>query len=132
MLTIDQVFADLIFIYIFRLVYYLLECYRRCCSLLARESSTTLRLGDQVSAMQDLVLQNLVTAFREPDLYCDQQLTLQLHEVVFNSYELDECLLEVLDKFAFKMKVMYRRIVCFHIQTLHNSTAVLRLLYLLK
>ena len=55
--------------------------------------------------MQELIIRNLVTAFREPDLYFGQDLENQLIEMICSSYEVQDTLQNIINMFAIKMKV---------------------------
>jgi len=88
-----------------RLVNYLVECYQRCYNVIDRESTSTVQLVNDVMDMKALIVQNLATAFREPELYCGQKLDEQLREVLLNSYEVQDSLLQLMDKFAEKISL---------------------------
>ena len=84
-------------------VRYLCSSYRRAVSVgwgLARDSR---HLAD-VTKMKELIVQNLVTAFQEPDFYVGQNLQQQLADQILNSFEVDSALQELLRQFAVRAK----------------------------
>ena len=62
------------------MVNYLVECYQRCYNVIDRKSTSTVQLVNDVMDMKALIVQNLATAFREPELYCGQKLDEQLRK----------------------------------------------------
>eukprot|EP00092_Neocalanus_flemingeri_P008087 GFUD01008727.1.p1 GENE.GFUD01008727.1~~GFUD01008727.1.p1 ORF type:complete len:1041 (+),score=441.41 GFUD01008727.1:59-3181(+) len=87
-----------------QLVRYLAECFRRCNRVLARQTDTTNRLDSSIKQMKGMVVQNMVTAFREPDLYMGQDLSQQLCDLVMESYEVEQYLAQLLNSLAEKVK----------------------------
>jgi len=87
-----------------QLVRYLAECYRRCNKVLARTEEANTKLADSLAQMKGMVVQNLVTAFREPSLYTEQDLYQQFSDLVMESYEVEHHLLEMLNSLAEKIK----------------------------
>jgi len=83
-----------------RLVHFLLESYRRSWQLGQRKKN----LSDEVDNIQNLIIQNLATAFREPDLYSGQNLQEQLTSILMESYEVEDAVIHLLDKFALRIK----------------------------
>ena len=57
-----------------QLVRYLAECFRRCNRVLGRTDKADTKIVNNIEQMKGMVVQNLVTAFREPDLYIGQNL----------------------------------------------------------
>jgi len=86
------------------LIRYLAECFRRCNRVLARNTNTTIRQTNSIKQMKGMVVQNIVTAFREPDLYIGQNLSQQLSDLVMESYEVEQHLLEMMNSMAEKVK----------------------------
>jgi len=86
-----------------RLVYYLYSCYTRSCTEKERKPNNE-ELNKSIDNMQGVIVQNLVTAFREPELYFNQNIQEQLEELILNKYQPEECLMQLVNKFASRMK----------------------------
>ena len=87
-----------------RLVFYLSKCFRKCASVSGRKSSS-LSLRGHIKTMRSMIVQNLVTAFREPELYSGQELGQQLAELIQDSgCEVEEWLLQLLTLFTEKAR----------------------------
>ena len=87
-----------------QLVRYLAECFRRCNRVLGRIDKANIKVASSIVEMKKMVVQNLVTAFREPDLYTGQNLYQQFSDMIMESYEVEQHLLEMLDNLAQKVK----------------------------
>jgi len=87
-----------------QLIRYLVECFRRCNHVLSKNTDTTIRLTNSIKQMKGMIVQNIVTAFREPDLYTGQNLSQQLSDMVMESYEVEQHLLEMMNSLAEKVK----------------------------
>ena len=61
-------------------VRYLVSCYRRCGGVLARKKAGS-GIAEEIRSMKDLIVQNLITAFKEPDFYEGQNLNDQLSDL---------------------------------------------------
>jgi len=86
-----------------QLVRYLAECFRRSNNVLSKTDKNS-QLIENVHEMKKMVIQNLVTAFREPDLYVGQDLHQQISDLVMESYEVEPHLSELLNSLANKVK----------------------------
>ena len=87
-----------------QLVRYLAECFRRCNTVLDSIDKANKRVASDVVEMKKMIVQNLVTAFREPDLYTGQNLYQQFSDMIMESYEVEQHLLEMLNDLAQKVK----------------------------
>ena len=74
-------------------VIYLAECYRRLLSQVEKCSEEG--LAGSLAQMQGMVVQNLATALRMPDLYPTQDLPGQLMDLVVESFDLEVHLVEL-------------------------------------
>ena len=84
-------------------VRYLVSCYRRCGRVVSSKKKGEKIFQDLLN-MKDLIVQNLVTAFKEPDFYDGQNLNEQLSDLILGSFDVDTDLLELLGSFAKKIK----------------------------
>jgi len=84
-------------------VRYLVSSYRRCCQVMARKKKGA-QIIEDIEKMKDLIVQNLMTAFKEPDFYDGQNLIQQLSDLILGSFEVETELLELLGKLANKIK----------------------------
>ena len=84
-------------------VRYLVSCYRRCGRVVSSKKKGEKIIQDVLN-MKDLIVQNLVTAFREPDFYDGQNLTEQLSDLILGSFDVEPELVELLGSFARKIK----------------------------
>ena len=85
-----------------RLVVYLAESYRRSRAVAARQTTASYR--EVMEGVQGVVVQQLATALREPLLYPGQDLQGQLAELLEASYELEQHLLQLLERLAVKVR----------------------------
>ena len=84
-------------------VRYLVSSYRRSCRVMASKKKGSKILED-IEKMKELIVQNLVTAFKEPDFYDGQNLNQQLSDLILGSFELEAEFLELLRQFSKKIK----------------------------
>jgi len=82
----------------------LVESYRRCGVLMARGQGYQCHLKHSLEKMQGMVVQNMTTAFREPELYMGQDLKEQLAQLLIQSYEVEPHLLGLLEQLALKVR----------------------------
>jgi len=87
-----------------QLVRYLAECYRRCNKVLGRIQKDDSKMINSIVKMKGIVVQNLVTAYREPVLYTGQDLYQQLSDLIMESYEVEHHLMEMMTSLAEKVK----------------------------
>ena len=84
-------------------VRYLVGCYRRC-SLVINSKKKGEKILEDILNMKDIIVQNLVTAFKEPDFYDGQNLNEQLSDLILGSFDVETELLELLGSLAKKIK----------------------------
>ena len=85
-----------------RAVIYLAECYRRLLGQIEKCSEESL-LGS-LAQMQAMVVQNLATALREPDLYPSQDLPGQLMDLVVETFDVEMHLVQLLESLAVRVR----------------------------
>ena len=84
-------------------VRYLVSSYKRSCQAVSSRKKGT-KIVEDILQMKDLIVQNLMTAFKEPDFYSGQNLTEQLSELILGSFDVEPELLELLGNLAGKIK----------------------------
>ena len=85
-------------------VRYLVGSFRRASSVSQRQDKKSKLITD-IKRMKEIIVQNLVTAFREPDFYVGQNLNKQMSEQLQTmSYDVDSDLLELLNMFSEQSK----------------------------
>ena len=84
-------------------VRYLISSYKRAMAARHRLGKKSKYLAD-VDRMKEIIVQNMVTAFQEPDFYVGQNLQKQMSEQIVNSFDVDNDLVELLKKFAVQAK----------------------------
>ena len=84
-------------------VRYLASSYRRCCQAIASKKKGA-KIVEDILEMKNLIVQNLITAFKEPDFYIGQNLNQQLSDMILGSFDVEAELLELLGNFARKIK----------------------------
>jgi len=84
-----------------RVVVYLAESYRRLAAVVARGAGG---LEDALGVVRGLVVRNLATALREPDLYLGQDLPGQLAALLTGGHEVEEHLASLLEELAAKVR----------------------------
>jgi len=87
-----------------QLVRYLAECFRRCNKVLGRIQKDDVKMTDSIVKMKGMVVQNLITAYKEPVLYTGQDLYQQLSDLIMESYEVELHLMEMITSLAEKVK----------------------------
>lgn len=85
------------------LVKYLCKCFSKC-NIIINRSSTSPSLSSAISSMKSMIVQNLATAFREPDLYVGQNLVEQTVDMLSSCLEVEGYLVEMLGMLAEKLK----------------------------
>ena len=85
-----------------RAVVYLAECYRRLLGQIAKRPEEV--LVGSLAQMQAMVVQNLATALREPDLYPSQDLPGQLMDLVVETFDVEVHLVELLGSLAVRVR----------------------------
>jgi len=85
------------------LVKYLCRCFAKC-NIVRNRSSTSESLASSIAQMKAMVVQNMATAFREPDLYVGQNLVEQIVEMLCSCFEVEPYLVEMLGMLADKLK----------------------------
>jgi len=84
-------------------VRYLVSSYRRASEVSSRLEESSKHFAD-LAKIKEIIVQNLVTAFREPDFYVGQNLNKQLSEIILGSFEIDNDVLELLSSFSSETK----------------------------
>jgi len=84
-------------------VRYLIGSYRRAMTVRHRLGKGS-KYSTDVDRMKEIIVQNLVTAFQEPDFYVGQNLQKQMSDQIIDSLDVDNDLLELLKQFAVQAK----------------------------
>ena len=85
-----------------RAVIYLAECFRRLRGQIEKCPEEV--LVGSLAQMQAMVVQNLATALREPDLYPFQDLPGQLMDLVVETFDVEVHLIELLGSLAVRVR----------------------------
>ena len=95
--------TDMTFHSLIKAVRYLVSSYRRASEVSSRLEESSKHFAD-LAKIKEIIVQNLVTAFREPDFYVGQNLNKQLSEIILGSFEIDNDVLELLSSFSSETK----------------------------
>ena len=84
-------------------VRYLCGSYRRALRLADKLGKKSKYL-ENIQKMKEIIIQNLITAFREPDFYVGQNLQMQLSDMILGCFEIENDFLEILSQLACQAK----------------------------